>query len=153
MNRLLSQGFGGEAASRAALYKQCQGQAAPERTHRCQSWAMSSTGCAQESELRKGETPVQQQLGERVTMLEWCLGSCSLWEAHAGSAGEGWHPCEAGAEGDHGGVGETKRCGLNFPVLSLFCPQWQLVSSLPMLFHHVLSPFPFEEQCEWCKGV
>jgi len=114
---------------------------------------VSSTGGAQETELRKGETPVQQQLGERVTMLEWCLGSCSLWEAHAGSAGEGWHPCEAGAEGDHGGVGETKRCGLNFPVLSLFCPQWQLVSSLPMLFHHVLSPFPFEEECEWCKGV
>lgn len=80
---------------------------------------MSSTGCAQETELRKGETPVQQQLGERVTMLEWCLGSCSLWEAHAGSAGEGWHPCEAGAEGDHGGVGETKRCGLNFRVESV----------------------------------
>ena len=49
----------------------------------------------------------------------------SLWEAHAGSAGEGWHPmggtpCRAGAESGHEGAAEMK-CGLAVAPIPLCC--------------------------------
>ena len=40
-----------------------------------------------------GATPEGQALWYGA-MLEQCLESCSLWEAHAGSVWEGWHPME-----------------------------------------------------------
>lgn len=39
---------------------------APKWTYRCQSWALSNAGCASARAcLRRGKTPMQQQLGER----------------------------------------------------------------------------------------
>ena len=50
-------------------------------------------------------------------MLEQCLESCSLWEAQARSACEGWYPVggipyRAQAESGHGQAGEMKHHGL-----------------------------------------
>ena len=50
-------------------------------------------------------------------VLKQCLGSCSFWEAHAGSVWEGHNPveenpCGEGAERDHTGAGEMKHYGL-----------------------------------------
>lgn len=63
-------------------------------------------------------------------VLEQCSKCCSLWEAHAGSVREGWHPTEwmasdgresRGEEKDHGAVAEAKRYGLNRAPIP-YCP-------------------------------
>ena len=63
-------------------------------------------------------------------MWEQFLKNCCLWEAHAGSVREGWHPvggtpCGTGAESGHEGVAETKCCRLTAaPIPRSPAPLW-----------------------------
>ena len=55
-------------------------------------------------------------------LLEQCLKSCSLWEAHTGSDWEGWHPVGGiphgtEAKSDHEGSAEMKCYGLTAALI------------------------------------
>jgi len=61
-------------------------------------------------ELLEQRAPEGWALGYRA-VLEQCLESCSLWEGHAGSVQEVWHPTGVTprwAKIDHKGAAEMK---------------------------------------------